>query len=170
VAIGASSYGSVAEVAALVGRYTEMGSFSSSTRPTTLQVEKFIDRISAVVNVLLAEQGFVIPVSAASPKLAVDEFVVAQVVQLAHGANGAGPFAPGAEELRDGRTPFQIILKDAAAFFDKHADGLEALGATRSLTHTNGLACRTVDDSGEDIHPIFQRKQFANRVFDWDIE
>lgn len=158
------------EVAALVGRYTADGSFTSATRPTLTAVEKFIDRISAMVNVLLAEEGFTIPVSQSDAKLAIDEFVVAQATQLAHAANGAGPYAPGSEELRNGRTPFQIITQEAVNFFSKHADGLEQLGATRTRSLTNGLACRTVDDAGDDIQPMFQRKQFGNEVLDWDVD
>lgn len=165
--IRTNSYGSVAEVAALVPRYTNNGAFDASTRPTLTQAEKFIDRVSGLVNVLLAEAGFAIPVSQTDAKLVLDEFVTAQVVQLAHSVNGAGAFAPGSEEIRQG-TPFQIITKEAASFINDHADGLAALGATRARSLTDGLACRTTDDAGEDIHPMFHRKQFGNVIEDWD--
>ena len=165
----AKSYGSISEVEALVGRYTSSGDFTSSTRPTLAQVERFIDRISAIVNVLLAEQGFSVPVTQVDAKLALDEFVVQEAVQLCHAANGAGAFAPGSRELRN-QTPFQIITKEAEEFITQHAAGLEALGATRSRHLTYGLACRTVDDAGEDIVPIFSRKQMGNVVVDWEAE
>lgn len=170
MSLSANSYGTVADVAEQVGRYTNSGQFDADTRPKLTQVENDINRVSAIANVLLAENGFATPVSAAQPKLAIDLFVIAQVVQLAHGANGAGPFAPGSEELRDGRTPFQIITTEAANFFSEHADGLEALGASRTRKLLDSLACRTVDDAGDDIHPMFQRKQFGNVVLDWDEE
>ena len=48
MAIGANSYGSVAEVQALTGKYLNAGVFTASTRPTLTQVEKFIDNASAV--------------------------------------------------------------------------------------------------------------------------
>lgn len=170
MSIGANSYGSVVEVAALTPLYaTSSGTYSASTRPTLTQVEKFLDRVSAIVNVLLAEAGFAIPVSDADAKLALDEFVVARAVELCHAANGAGPYAPGSEEMRAG-SPFRAIVKDAAAFITEHADGLEALGATRSRHLTFGLTCRTTDDAGDDIHPIFQRKMMGNVVEDWDLE
>lgn len=169
MAIGANSYGSVEEVAALVQRYTNNGAFEGSTRPTEAQVEKFIDRVSAIVNTLLAEQGFAIPVDEADPKLVLDDFVVAQAVQLCHAANGAGPYAPGSEELRASRrSPFEIITREAASFIEDHADGLEALGADRTRRLTFGLQARTTDDAGDEIHPMFQRKQVGHRVTDWD--
>jgi hypothetical protein len=170
MAIGANSYGSVAEVEALVPRYaTNSGAFSASTRPTTTQVEKFIDRVSGIVNALLAEQGFDIPVDDTDPKLVLDDFVINQVVQLCHAVNSAGPYAPGSQELRNPRqTPFQVMMKEAESFIDNHADGLEQLGATRTRTLTDGLSCRLTDDSGDDLEPPFQWKQFGNEVIDWD--
>lgn len=167
MAIGANSYGSVAEVAALVPAYLSSGEFTASTRPTLAQVERFIDRVSGIVNVLLAEAGFEIPVSQADAKLALDEFVVAQVVELCHASNGAGPYAPGSDEMRAG-SPFRMITKEAAEFIEKHADGLEALGASREKHLSYGLACRTEDDAGDEIHPMFQRKMMGHEVIDWD--
>lgn len=154
MAIGANSYGSVAEVAALTGRYTNAGSYDGTTRPTLTQVEKFIDRVSGMLNLLLAEAGFAIPVTQADAKLVCDEFVVEQAVQLCHGANGAGPFAPGSERLR-ARTAFQIISGEASEFVSEHAVGFEFLGATRSRNLTYGLDVRLEDDDGEDLEPMF---------------
>ena len=146
-------YGTVAEVAALVGRYTSSGEFTSSTRPSKAMVQGFINRISAVVNVLLAEEGFSIPVTQADAKLALDDFVIDQVVQLCHAANGAGPYAPGSESLRG--SPMKVVLREAEAFIGAHAAGLEALGATRSRSLTFGLQCREEDDSGDALVPAF---------------
>jgi len=168
MSIRANSYGSVAEIAALARRYTNAGAFDATTRPMLAEVEKLIDRVSSLVNVLLAEEGFTIPVSQTDAKLAIDDFVTAQVVQLCHAANGAGPLASGSDELRDGKTPFAIITEEASAFINDHAAGLEALGAARVSSLTTGLACRTIDDAGEEIVPFFQRKQLGNVVTDWD--
>src|SRR5262245_7437882 len=154
MAISPNAYGSIDEVAGLVGRYTNDGEFDDTTNPKLAQVEKFINRVSAIVNTLLAEEGFVIPISATEPKLVMDEFVIAQVCQLCDAANGAGGFAPGNEEFRHGHTPFQIITGEAASFIGKHANGLEALGAARNKSQLDGLACRTTDDSGAAIVPV----------------
>lgn len=159
MAIGANSYGSVAEVQALTGRYTNAGSYDATTRPTLTQVEKFIDRVSAMLNLLLAEEGFSIPISQADAKLVCDEFVVEQAVQLCHGANGAGPFAPGSETLRS-RTAFEIISREASEFVTQHAPGFEFLGATRARNLTYGLQATLTDTSGDDLEKMFTREDW----------
>ena len=169
MAIGSNSYGSVAEVAALTLRYTNAGSYDATTRPTLTQVEKFVDRVSGILNVLLAEAGFAIPVTQADAKLALDDFAVDQAGELCHAANGSGTYAPGSEVLR-GRTPREAIINAAVKFVTEHADGLEALGATRDRHLTNGLTCRTEDDAGDALEPVFQRKQMGNVVVDWDSD
>lgn len=171
MAIGANSYGSVAEVGALTPLYaTATGTtYSTTTRPTLAQVEKMIDRVSGILNVALAREGFAVPVSQADAKLALDEFVIAQVTELCHAANGAGPYAPGSEEMRAG-TPFRAVAKEAAAFVSDYAAGLEMLGATRSRTATYGLGCRTERADGSEVRPPFSVKQMGNVIEDWTDE
>ncbi|RMD64627.1 hypothetical protein D6833_04145 [Candidatus Parcubacteria bacterium] len=166
MAIGANSYGSVEEVAALVPRYTSNGSFTSSTRPTLTQVEQFIDRISGVLNVMLAAEGFAIPITQADAKLACDEIVVSAVVDLCHAANSAGRFYTD-RELR-GKSPFSVIRAELAEWVQEHAAGFERIGATRSTSLAEQIAYRDVDDAGDDVFPIFQRKGFGNQFTDWD--
>jgi hypothetical protein len=169
MSIADNSYGTVADVEALVGRYTNEGKFDGSTRPTLLQVEAWIDGVSSLVNVILAEAGFAIPISQSDAASAIARFVVDEVVQLCHGANGAGSYAPGSETLRN-TTANRQILHNAEAFLAGHAAGLEHLGATRSRAMTDGLTCRTEDDAGDEIHPVFQRKMMGNQVVDWDVD
>jgi hypothetical protein len=167
MAIGDNSYGSVAEVQALCKRYTSAGSFDATTNPTSTQVEKMIDRVSGILNVLLAEAGFSIPVSQADAKLALDDFVVNQVVQLVGAANSHGPYAPGSEMLKRA-TPGQIIMQEAEDFIGEHAVGFERLGAMRPYSATYGLECRDTDDDGDAIEPVFQRGMIDNVIVDWD--
>ena len=64
MSIGANSYGSAAGVAALVPRYANgSGTFATTDRPTLAQVETFIDSVSGILNSILAEAGFQIPVT-----------------------------------------------------------------------------------------------------------
>lgn len=165
--VAVTIYGSLAEVAALVPLYTSSGSFSSSTRPTEAQVQQFLERVSALMNTLLAKEGFDIPVTQADAKLALDDFVVMQAAHLAAFANGAGPFVAGADEMRYS-TPTRVILRDAELFLEANALGLERLGATRTYSTTYGLECRTSDDAGDEIYPMFQRKMMGHKVEDWD--
>jgi len=165
VAIGANSYGSAAEVAAMVPQYTSSGSFSTATRPTLVQVEKFIDRVFALVNTVLAQLGFAVPVSQADAKLALDHFVVEEVAELCEAVNRAGRFAQGALQSR---SRFDIVFDDCLNYLRKYAEGLEALGATRTRDMTYGLSYWDTDDAGDEIEPIFDRKWMRQETTDWD--
>jgi NaMN:DMB phosphoribosyltransferase len=170
MAIGANSYASVAEVEALAPHYaTSSGSFDATTRPTLTEVERFIDRVSGTLNVLLAEAGFAVPVAQADAKLALDGFVAMEAAYLVMAANGAGPWAPGSEAMRYS-TPARSLMQDAAAWVEAHADGIEALGATRARSVTYGLQCRDEDDGGNEIEPMWQREMMGNEIVDWDSD
>lgn len=167
MAVGDNSYGSIGEIEALIGRYTDEGALTAATRPARAQVERFIDRVSAIVNVALAQAGFAVPVSQEDAVSALADFVVDQAVQLCYAANGAGPYAPGAKQLR-GRRPRAAILQEAFDFVADFASGLQALGATRTRMLTNGLDCRTQDESGQDLVPFFHREMIDHEIDDWD--
>ncbi len=165
MSVGANSYGQASDVAALTPRFASAGSYSASTRPTLAQVEAWIDQVSAVLNVLLAEQNFKIPATQADVVLLLKQFVVTQVADLANYANSAGRFFSD-KNLTTG--PWQAIQKEAADFIAKHAEGLQNLGATRSVAGLDALDFRSTDDSGAEIEPMFARKQFGTTNTDWD--
>lgn len=171
MALSEYSYGTVAAVGALTPLYAlaSGGTYDATTRPTITQVEGFIDRISMVLNVILAENGFAVPVANAQAALALSEFVIAQAVELCHAANGAGPYAPGSQEMRAG-TPQSKIMAEATKFVEAHAYGLQALGASRSRSITTGLECRTETDGGAAIVPMFSRWQMGESPLDWSGE
>jgi hypothetical protein len=167
VAVGANSYGEAADVAAMTRRFTVSGSFTTATNPTLAQVETWIDRVSATLNILLAEQGFAIPIVQADCEDALELFVTTEVADLANYANSAGRFWNN-QQFTSG--PWRAISKEAADFIGAHAEGFEQLGATRSRTGLDGLDYRATDDSGDDIEPMFSRKQFGNLTTDWDSD
>ncbi len=163
MAIADNSYGSVDEVAALTRRYTnKSAAYDATTTPTITQVEKFIDRLSGRLNVMLAEAGFVTPVSQPDAKLALDDFVVTEVVDYCHWVNSAGRFM-NTKRLR-GKTPAAVVDGEAADFIQLHAVGFSELGATRTRKLTYGMTYRDTDDNGDTIKPMFQRS-----AFNWTI-
>ena len=137
--IDSHSYSSVAAVAALAPLYTDAGVFTATTRPTLTQVERFIDQVSGAVNVLLAAQGFEIPITQADAKAAIDGFVALEAVSYVEYANSAGPWVVDSQQMR-ASSPARIVLRDVEAFIASQALGFEALGATRTRTLTAGLA------------------------------
>ncbi len=131
MAIGANSYGTVVAVASLVKKYTNAGTFdeTAASHPLLSQVEGFIDRVSGIVNALLAHEGFTIPVVQAASALALDEFVNQIAAALCEEANSAGRFF--SEKAAETGT-FTMIMQEAEAFIMQHAQGFEDLGAARS--------------------------------------
>lgn len=135
MSIAINSYGSVDEVAALTKRYTTAGAYTATTNPTLTMVEKFIDRLSARLNVLMANAGFVTPVTQADAKLVLDDFVSTEVVDYVAWCNSSGRFM-NTKRLR-GKTPAMVVDAEAQEFIDANADGFEALGVVR-VSRTQG--------------------------------
>lgn len=168
MAIGANSYGTVAEVEALTRRYlSPSGNYSLMSKPTLAQVEKFIDNASATLNVMLAKAGFAIPIVQADAKAACGELVVEVAVDLCHAVNSTGRFFTD-KALERGVSPMKALREEMADWVQDNAPGLELLGATRTYSQLAGIGYRDTDESGDDTAPIFQRKGFGNDFEDWD--
>jgi len=167
MAISTNSYGSVEEVAALARRYTDNGSFATTTNPSLTQVEQFIDRTSSTINVILAGSGFQIPITQTDAKAAIAAIVIEAVVDLCHAANSAGRFFTE-RALERGIAPMKVIRQEMADWVADNAAGLAAMGAARVTPDAGQVAFRDTDESGDEIHPIFQRDAYGNSFKDWD--
>ncbi len=166
MALGSNSYGDTDEIAALIPRRASSGSFDETTRPTLAQLESIVNQVSAVVNAVLSQAGFSIPISQADAKLILDLFVNQEAAAIVEGINGSGRFGPTAKKSVGGR--FAIITSDIKDFILEQAVGLERLGATRTYDPIAGIGYRSTDVSGDSISPIFQREAFGNAFDDWD--
>lgn len=168
MAVGANSYGTADNVAAITLRYTAGGLYNQyGTNPKLSTVESWIDQISATLNVALAAAGFRIPITQADAVLALTGVVVPAVADLCHAANSAGRFFTD-RALERGVSPMVTIRKELSAWVEEQADGLELLGATRTRPTTAGVLYRDQDEGGNDTFPIFQRDGFENTFTDWD--
>ena len=168
MAIGANSYGDTGEIAALVPRYADPGGvFVATTRPTLLQVESIVDQVSAIVNSMMAQQGFDVPVTQADAKLMLDYFVNEEVASIVEGINGSGRFGPSVKR-RGASGRFALVVEDVQMFLETNAVGIERLGVTRTYDPIAGISFKGIDNSGNDTIPLFQVKAFGNRVIDWD--
>ena len=168
--VGANSYGTAADVAALSDVYTISNAYTTATIPTLAQVEGWIDQVSAIMNASLAAQGFTIPVSQADSVLAIKSYVVQAVTDLAHAANSAGRFFSD-RALQAGTSPMAAVRKEILDWVLTFADGLEALGAARSGdTATGDIGFKGTDANGNETFPIFQREAFGNVFDDWSAD
>lgn len=178
MSISENSYGAIEEIAGLVPKWASaQGTFTVTTRPTLAMVEMSINQISALLNAMLAEAGFAIPVEQADAKTALDFFVDQEVAAIAEGINGSGRFGP-TNKSATAKGRFALLVADAQEFIKSNMAGFERLGATRNYSATAGLAFRDADNQGNDAHPLFSREQFthqggmgggpSNDFIDWD--
>ena len=167
--VNPNSYGTVTEVAALTRRYTNAGAYDITTNPALSTVEGWIDRVSATLDVLLAESGFAIPVTQATAKSSLAGIVVEAVADLCHAANTAGRFFTE-RMLERGKSPMQIIRKEMADWVQDHATGLEAVGVPRGggAADSGRILFRDGDEGGQQVAPLFQRKGYGETSRDWD--
>ena len=168
MALATNSYGDTSEIAALVPRRQGSGGFfDASTRPTLTQVESMANQVSALLNSILAQNGFAVPVTNADVVLMLDYFVNEEVAAIVEGVNGSGRFGSTAKS-RGARGRFALIVEDVEAFVKGNAIGMERLGATRTYDILAGMAYRDTDEGGDATFPLFQRDGFGNTDTDWD--
>lgn len=170
MAVGANSYGTSADVAALTPRYaTSAGDFDAKTNPTKARVEGLIDNVSAIANGCLANLGFTIPVTDADAVLIVKQLVIETVAVFVEGIRGTGRYAPSSKSIQ-ARGVMTMVYQDVCETLTNMAFGLEQLGADRSADEAASIGYRDTDESGNETFPIFQRKGFGNRFTDWDSD
>lgn len=131
--LSANSYGTVTQVTAMVPRYASNGEFNLLTRPTYSQVETWIDQTSALINVILAQEGFTIPVTQTDAKSMLAGLVVSACADRAEFANRSGRFFSEVS-IERGVSMEKVLREEISAWISDHADGLEALGADREGT------------------------------------
>lgn len=169
MAIRADSYGTVDEVAAIArsllrGRST----FNATTTPTVTEVEKFIDRASAKLNVALQNKGLSIPISNSTAKLDCDDWVVVKAAQFAElTLRGSGQRQP------DGTSRFDFLAGlagDAAEFVEEQRLGWIRLGVGVGAPLSQGVQNTAetiqkdrVDPDNKSLEqPKFKRGQWDN--------
>jgi hypothetical protein len=133
-------------------RYLVAGVFTTATRPTLAQVEKWIDTASATLNVLLSNAGFTVPLTQSDAVLACGQLIAEVVADLCHAANSAGRFYTD-KALARGEAPMKVLRQDMADWVEAMASGFVLLGVTRAqpvmvvCTVTNPQYERTILDN-----------------------
>lgn len=165
--VGSHSYGNASMVAGLAPRYADNGAFTSSTRPTLVQVEIWIDQTSGTVNVLLAEAGFTIPITVTDGVNMLAGLVCAAVADRAEYANKSGRF--WTETAVDRGISIEKALRlEISDWINAHAKGLENLGASRASETGGQISFRDGDQAGDPVVPLFERKAFGDHTTEWD--
>lgn len=160
------SYGTVAGVEAYVGVYTDDGVFNISTVPTNVTVVHWIDQVSDMFNVALATAGFATPITQVDAAAAIAMAVEQLVADLAHYANSKGRFLSKGFQEKGGSVMGQV-WKEIEDWVSAHAIGFTNLGVPRVTGTLGEIGSKSMDASGEELAPIFQRKAFGNKFTDW---
>lgn len=161
--IDANSYGDTDYIAYRCPKWTDSSTkkFTTGTVPTLTTVEKLVDEVSAVLNIVLESVGFTVPVPATNKtwRPALNMFTEDEVCAIIEGIHGSGRFGPTTKG--PGKSRFGMIGEDAAAFIAKYAPG----GANAPVL---SIGYRDTDNAGDDVAPIFQRDAFSNDFDDDD--
>lgn len=155
MAIATNSYGSAVNVAALTPRWaTSAGLFDEGTKPTIATVEAWIDQVSGILNAILSDNRFSIPVTQGDAVSMLDLFVNQEVAALVEGSHSGGRFGPTAKSPTGGR--FDLIFTEVEAFVRRMAGGLEAMGASRGTSQTNvgSVALTRADGYSNDLNAV----------------
>jgi hypothetical protein len=168
--IRTDSYSSTSEVKAMTRHLLDgQTAFNSTTRPTSTELEKFIDRASGALNVALSKAGLTTPVSNTTAKLLCDDWVTAKSVQLVELTQRGEGFS-GEAGSRVGA--FSGLYKEADAFAEMHSLGFKRLGVGVAHPSHEGLAFTGLiaradrgdpSDSGL-TQPAFRRDLFDART------
>lgn len=161
--LAASSYGSLAAVEALVRHLLDgADGFSTATVPTAADVEGVMDRVSGVLNMALAAEGFSVPVMSDAAVQACTHFVVRNTVRELRWAyphlGVGGEEAPGEADL----------YAQAAAFAAANVQAFKNLGESVGDVTSQGMsftglekhAYRSDPSTTNYEQPKFRRGQF----------
>lgn len=175
MAIRADSYSSTGEVLAFT-RHLLSGElrFNSSTQPRAVEIEKFIDRASAHLNVALADAGMAAPVTNSTAKLMMDDWVTARATEYVELTQRGSGYSDAENSRYVG---FRNMAKAAKAFIAENRLGLIRLGISESHGKAEGLqftgqtaqADRADQDDNSLEQPLFRRRLFGdNSVNQYD--
>lgn len=153
-------YGSALGVASYCRSITSSGVFTTSTHPTLSSVQSWLEQISAMLDSILASQGFKTPLENDNAVQAATTVVEQTVADMAKGANSTGRFFTD-KALQNGQSMWQTIATDLASWVEIMAPGLEQMGAERASTSANTIGHH------DEAYPIFQRDGFGNKFTDW---
>ena len=163
------SYGTLAQIGGRVPRFaTSGGTFDGTTRPTSTQVTAMMAQISALIDAFLASHGYVVPVTDGDVTPLLDLFVEDYIAGLVIQTNGSLFVGPTLTKSGATMMGWEATAQAVKTYIDAIAVGLERMGATRTNDIISSIAHRDLDNAGNEVTPLFQRKAFGNVVKDWD--
>lgn len=153
MAIRTDSYSSTSEVKAFTRHLLDgQSAFNSTTRPTSSELEKFIDRASGVLNLAVAGAGFA-PSAVrgnSTAKLAADDWVTARSAEYVELTQRGVGFNDG-EGSRT--SAFRNLTKSAEEFIKLNSLGFVRLGVAQGYKKSDGLTFTGLDAQADRADP-----------------
>lgn len=167
--IRGDSFSSIAEAVAFTRHLLDGElTFNSTTRPTGTEMEKFIDRVSGVMNIALSDNGFTPSevYANSTAKLACDDWVTEKVVKYVELTQRG----TGYSDEEGSRTAGFSFYDEAVEFVSSMESGFVNIGITPSTKKSDGLAFTGLDvqsdrsdpDDTSLEQPFASRNQFDN--------
>ncbi len=158
MAVGSNSYGTVERVASLTRDIPDGGAFSSSTTPTTTEVETWIDDVSDEVNHALRAARYTVPVANSGDD--VEAFGMLTKVVCEEVAFIVNNMFPGEAMDPDDPNPLQNRKAGWHSSYLKLLMRIDEqrFAATRATSRTGNVWSGAQKDSGGDTKlPLFTR-------------
>jgi len=127
-------YGSAEGVAALSKMWTDDGSYTTASKPSLADVEKWLGEISATLDTHLANEGFKTPITVPEVTPELDILVNGIVKDLVDYSRASGRFFTE-RRLDSGMSPYMIIDKELADWVTRRSIGLESRGVLKVSTN-----------------------------------
>lgn len=161
------AYSSVDEVTAFT-RHLLNGQtgFNEDTNPTRTDVETFLARVSAVLDLALAGQGFATPITQATALLACDDWVTVRVTEYVELTQRG----VGYTDAEGSRTAgFRNLHSAAEKFAKENRLGFVRLGATVTSGVSQGLqftGLAAADTRADPENEAFEQPRFTRGQFE----
>jgi len=131
------TYGTVQGVADLSSMWTDGGSFSASTVPTSTVVSGWLEDVSNLLDTALEDECFTTPITVAEAVSMCDLLVEGIVKDLVDYSHGAGRFFTK-KALDAGISPFMAIDEEIHDWVKRKTVGLEKHGVPRNESEVAG--------------------------------
>lgn len=147
-------------------------SFNSTTRPTQTEVQKFMDRASAKLNLVLAGEGFTVPFTSTSATstavLVCDDWVIKQTVAMVELTQPGNIYD---DEVGGRVSSFVDLSGEAKKFVEENKLGLIRLGAPQSHRDWEGAIYTGMDKASQRSDPSnTSREQPKFNRAQWDVD
>ena len=169
--IRTDSFSSTSEVKAFTRHLLDgQTAFNSTTRPTSTDLEKFIDRASGIMNLAIANAGFSPATLRANStaKLSCDDWVTARAAEYVELTQRG----TGYSEADGSRTAsFKDLAKSADDFILANSLGFVRLGVSQTYKKSDGLSFTGLDAQADRADPndsTLEQPKFTRGQ--WDSE